>query len=106
VLATVVDVSGGALLDSGGRLVDGEFVTPPIQGADPEATYLRTEVGSDPLRPGDRVRLLCGYAPNAINLYDVIFIVRGEQVVDAWPIFPRGPGHDGFYGSLGAGLGG
>ena len=49
---------------------------------------------------GDRVQLVSGYAPTTVNLYDVIFAVSGGQVVNVWPVFPRGPGHSGFLTSL------
>jgi D-serine deaminase-like pyridoxal phosphate-dependent protein len=47
------------------------------------------------LGPGDTVQLLPGYAPSTINLYDAYHVVEDGQVVDIWPIVPRGPGHHG-----------
>ena len=52
---------------------------------------------------GDKMRLVCGYAPSTVNLHDVIFAVEGDQVVDVWPVFPRGPGHCGFRWSFDTG---
>jgi D-serine deaminase-like pyridoxal phosphate-dependent protein len=49
---------------------------------------------------GDRVRLVSGYAPTTVNLHDALFAVRHGEVVDVWPVFPRGPGHAGFLISL------
>jgi D-serine deaminase-like pyridoxal phosphate-dependent protein len=49
---------------------------------------------------GDRVQLVSGYAPTTVNLHDVIFAVSGGEVVNVWPVFPRGPGHSGFLTSL------
>lgn len=103
VYATVVARYGDvAILDAGGRSAGRTMVSPPIQGADDGAAYIGS--GGDPNRapwPGERVRLVCGYAPNVINLYDMIFVARGEELVDVWPVFPRGPEHHGFYDALG-----
>jgi D-serine deaminase-like pyridoxal phosphate-dependent protein len=38
------------------------------------------------------VELIPGYAPTTVNLYDVYHVVAGDEVVDVWPIVPRGPG--------------
>jgi hypothetical protein len=35
-----------------------------------------------------------------VNLHDVLFAYRDGEVVDVWPVFPRGPGHHGFLSSL------
>ena len=47
---------------------------------------------------GDVVQLLPGYAPSTVNLYDAYHVVEDGQVVDIWPIVPRGPGHHGLAG--------
>jgi 3-hydroxy-D-aspartate aldolase len=44
---------------------------------------------------GDTAELVPGYAPSTVNLYDVYHVVEGGEVVDVWPIVPRGPGHGG-----------
>ena len=49
---------------------------------------------------GEKVRLVSGYAPTTVNLHDVIFVFRDDQVTEVWPVFPRGPGHGGFLSSL------
>jgi hypothetical protein len=28
-------------------------------------------------------------------MYDNYYVVADDQVVDVWPVFPRGPGHNG-----------
>jgi D-serine deaminase-like pyridoxal phosphate-dependent protein len=48
-----------------------------------------------PLKVGDVVELLPGYAPGTVNWYDAYYVVDGERVVDVWPVIPRGPGHGG-----------
>jgi D-serine deaminase-like pyridoxal phosphate-dependent protein len=50
------------------------------------------EVG---LRVGDVVELVPGYAPATVNWYDAYHVVDDDEVVDIWPVVPRGPGHGG-----------
>jgi D-serine deaminase-like pyridoxal phosphate-dependent protein len=47
------------------------------------------------LKVGDVVELIPGYAPATVNWYDAYHVVEGDQVVDIWPVVPRGPGHGG-----------
>lgn len=94
------------ILDAGRKSIGIDFVPPPILGHDYVARYYAEEHAlfdvDDRLRagPADRIRLVSGYAPTTVNLHDVLFAVQGEQVVDVWPVFPRGPGHGGFLTSL------
>ena len=39
---------------------------------------------------GDRVELLPSHTDPTVNLHDVFYVVRGDQVVDIWPIAGRG----------------
>jgi D-serine deaminase-like pyridoxal phosphate-dependent protein len=48
---------------------------------------------------GSTVRLMPGYAPTTVNLYDCYFVVDGDEVIDVWPIRGR-------YGAETAGVGG
>ncbi|HSS61324.1 MAG TPA: alanine racemase [Candidatus Limnocylindrales bacterium] len=50
---------------------------------------------NEPLRVGDVVELLPGYAPGTVNWYDAYHVVEADRVVDIWPVIPRGPGHGG-----------
>jgi 3-hydroxy-D-aspartate aldolase len=47
------------------------------------------------LAVGDVARLLPGYAPSTVNMYDAYHVVEDGVVVDIWPVIPRGPGHHG-----------
>lgn len=47
---------------------------------------------------GDSVALVPGYSPSTVNCYDAFHVVRGDVVVDVWPVIPRGPGHHGLAG--------
>ena len=42
------------------------------------------------LRPGDRLELIVSHCDPTIDLFDEIYAVRGEEVVDCWPIALRG----------------
>src|SRR5437867_2374013 len=50
---------------------------------------------NEPLRVGDVVELVPGYAPGTVNWYDAYHVVEDDRVVDIWPVIPRGPGHGG-----------
>lgn len=110
VLTSVMARHGDTVIfDAGRKSIGIDFVSPPIQGYAYQARYYAEEhalFDTDPgfrAEPGDRMRLICGYAPTTVNLHDVMFAVEGDHVVDAWAVFPRGPGHSGFLGALGDG---
>lgn len=48
-----------------------------------------------PLRVGDVVELIPGYAPGTVNWYDAYHVVEDGTIIDIWPVIPRGPGHSG-----------
>jgi D-serine deaminase-like pyridoxal phosphate-dependent protein len=107
VLTSVLARHGDTVIfDAGRKSIGIDFVSPPLQGYDYQARYYAEEHAlfdtgpGFPAVPGDRMRLVCGYAPTTVNLHDVIFAVAGDQVAEVWPVFPRGPGHCGFLGSL------
>lgn len=88
----VVDAGSKALADADQVAIDG--LTLPNLGFDEEHGRFGLIPGIA-LDAGDTVQLVPGYAPSTINLYDVYYVVEDEQVVDIWPIVPRGPGHHG-----------
>lgn len=47
------------------------------------------------LAPGDRIELLPPHIDPTINLYDVLYAVDGDDVVEIWPITARGYGIPG-----------
>ena len=103
VLTSVLARHGDTVIfDAGRKSIGIDFVSPPLQGYEYEARYFAEEhalFDTDPgfrAELGDKMRLVCGYAPSTVNLHDVIFAVEGDEVVDVWPVFPRGPGHSGF----------
>ena len=96
------------ILDAGRKSVGIDFKSPPMFGLDYVANFFAEEHGLFDVDDrfagdvGDHVRLVCGYAPTTVNLHDVMFVARGDEVVDVWPVFPRGPSHHGFLDSLNA----
>ena len=42
------------------------------------------------LKAGDRLELIVSHCDPTINLFDEIYVVRGEKVLDCWPIALRG----------------
>jgi D-serine deaminase-like pyridoxal phosphate-dependent protein len=92
--------SGRVIVDAGNKSVAApDEVT--IVGHDHEVLRFDEEHGifaapaGSPLRVGDTVALVPGYAPTTVNWYDAYHVVRDDVVVDIWPIIPRGPGHHG-----------
>lgn len=107
VASTIVARHGDrVILDAGRKSIGIDYVTPPMLGRDYVAKFYAEEHAQFDVDErfeagvGDRVQLVSGYAPTTVNLYDVIFAVSGGQVVNVWPVFPRGPGHSGFLTSL------
>jgi D-serine deaminase-like pyridoxal phosphate-dependent protein len=87
------------VLDAGRKSVGIDFVQPQLRGYDVEARYFAEEhalfdfpAGTCPLDLGDRADIIPAYAPTTANLYDVLHVVEDGDVIDIWPIVPRGPG--------------
>jgi D-serine deaminase-like pyridoxal phosphate-dependent protein len=91
-LTTVVAVHEGfAILDCGMKSLTMEFGPP--EGKDLPVTIARlseehahlTLNGVEP-RPGDKIELVPSHGDTTINLHDFYNVVRGDEVVDRWPI--------------------
>jgi D-serine deaminase-like pyridoxal phosphate-dependent protein len=103
VLGTVVIQHGNTIvLDSGRKSVGIDFVLPTmVDYPYYQARYFAEEHALFDvderchLKLGDTVELIPGYAPSTVNLYDAYHVVENGEVVDIWPIVPRGPGRDG-----------
>ena len=107
VLATVATrpTSDRIILDSGTKALtsDRAGVTPPVTGhgyvidhPDWEIKSLSEEHGAttippdDPVRIGDRVEIIPNHICPVINLFDSMFITRGDSVMDEWTVAARG----------------
>ena len=103
VLGTVIIQHGNSIvLDSGRKSVSIDFVLPAmIDYPSCKANFFAEEHAifdvdeKCPLKYGDTVELITGYAPTTVNFYDAYHVVENDVVVDIWPIIPRGPGHVG-----------
>ena len=88
------------IIDAGNKSV-GIGGGPSLVGPDLEALRFDEEHGifvADrglKLPVGTWLRMIPGYTPATVNMYDVYYVVDGDRVVDVWPVFPRGPGHNG-----------
>ena len=95
VLATVTSVHGGlVVLDAGRKAIAGDLAAPRMVGREARLEFVHEEHSGfrvDGPRPhvGDRVALIPGYAPSAVNLHAAYQVVRGGMVVDAWPVEAR-----------------
>jgi D-serine deaminase-like pyridoxal phosphate-dependent protein len=103
VLGTVVIQHGDTIVLDAGRKSVGIDLTPPTLKDYPfyQARYFAEEHALFDvdercrLKLGDVTKLIPGYAPSTVNLYDVYHVMEGGRVTDVWPIIPRGPGHGG-----------
>lgn len=91
--ATVVSVQDGwAVCDAGLKSLGMDHGNPTIAGArvwfcsDEHVTF----AGMDGLRPGHRVAVLPAHVDPTVAYHERIAVVRGDEVVDEWPVDLRG----------------
>jgi D-serine deaminase-like pyridoxal phosphate-dependent protein len=84
-----------AILDAGRKGVGNDLLPPQSKdlGADTlfvdeEHTAIRL-LNDTHVSIGNQVELIPGYAPTAVNLYDIIHVMRGGAVLDVWPVQAR-----------------
>lgn len=101
VLATVISRSPGrAIIDAGNKSVAAPELSVLADydvenlGFDEEHGRFAVPAGGG-LTLGEVVQLFPGYAPSTVNIYDAYHVVEDGEVVDIWPVVPRGPGHLG-----------
>ena len=109
--ATIVSRDGSlVVIDCGRKSIGIDRIAPEVVGGvasvrfehgehfvHEEHTALELVAGSV-LGVGDHVRLMPGYGPTTVNLYDIYFVAEGDAIIDVWPILAR-------YGSATSGLG-
>lgn len=89
----------GVIVDAGSKSVGApNLVT--MRAFDLEPVRFDEEHGIFDRRPGapdlgQVVELIPGYAPSTVNMYDAYHVVDEDEIVDIWPVIPRGPGHVG-----------
>jgi D-serine deaminase-like pyridoxal phosphate-dependent protein len=88
------------IVDAGSKSV-GVGGGPSLVGVELEALRFDEEHGIFVAGPdlnlpvGSWLRMIPGYAPATVSMYDCYYVVADDRVVDVWPVFPRGPGHNG-----------
>ena len=101
VLATVISRPPDRVIVDAGNKSLGAPALSTMRGHDLKALRFDEEHGifvadaGYPLKVGDVVELVPGYAPGTVNWYDAYHVVEGDRVIDVWPVIPRGPGHGG-----------
>jgi len=104
ILATVVSVPAPdrAVLDAGSKTVSSDPLRPRpgghgfvlgtrsrLEKLSEEHGVVRVEEG-DRFRVGDRVFVLPNHACVVANLHDRLYAVRGDEVLEEWPVIARG----------------
>jgi D-serine deaminase-like pyridoxal phosphate-dependent protein len=97
VLTTAISSHDDLVVFDAGRKgigADLRLPDPPGPGAEiafvnEEHLGVRSPGGAPSFRVGDRVALVPGYAPTAVNLFGAYHVVDGGQVVDVWPVLAR-----------------
>ena len=102
VLTTVTSRNGDiAIVDGGRKSIGLDRAMPELLGTrgsihfvhgeyslHEEHTILALEDEPD-IDVGDTVRLMPGYAPTTVNLYDCFFVIEDGIVADVWPVRAR-----------------
>jgi D-serine deaminase-like pyridoxal phosphate-dependent protein len=112
VLSTIISRTGDmAVVDCGRKAIGIDRAVPELVGSRGEVRFEHGEhfiheehtalmLEDEPeLTVGATVRLMPGYAPTTVNLYDCYFVVEDGTVIDVWPVCGR-------YGAETAGVGG
>jgi D-serine deaminase-like pyridoxal phosphate-dependent protein len=112
VLSTIISRTGDmAVVDCGRKAIGIDRAVPELVGTRGEVRFEHGEhfiheehtalmlEDERELGVGDTIRLMPGYAPTTVNLYDCYFVVEDGLVIDVWPVCGR-------YGAETAGVGG
>jgi len=94
VLATVISVAPSyAVADCGLKALGMDHGNPSIDGghqvmfvSDEHVTF----VPASPLKPGDRIRVMPAHIDPTIAYHERMRLVRGEEILETWPIDLRG----------------
>jgi D-serine deaminase-like pyridoxal phosphate-dependent protein len=82
-----IDAGNKAMLRPTDEAKGMPWITVENQGA--EYGILKWKDGDRDLKLGDRVELYCTNLDMSVNVYDRIYVARGERIVDVWPIMGR-----------------
>ena len=100
--ATVISCEGGvAVVDAGLKALATDHGNPELpDGIDAQVLFLSDEHTTlvlgrpDALRIGERIWLRPSHVDPTVNLHDRLFVFRGEEIVDVWPVEARGYGRE------------
>jgi D-serine deaminase-like pyridoxal phosphate-dependent protein len=90
---------GRVIVDAGNKSVGigggPSMAAPPLAALRFDEEHGIFPATADAPKLGETVRLIPGYAPATVNLYDAYLVMEDEIIVDVWPVLPRGPQHVG-----------
>ena len=93
--------AGLATTDAGLKAFATDDEPPPIHEGGPQGSryfFFGDEQGGlrwqhdAEVRLGDRVRAVTPHCDPTVNLYDEVHVIRGDELIDIWPIDARGRG--------------
>lgn len=92
------NASSMATIDAGFKALSTDGGTPQIISGAPETAmfvFMGDEHGAliapdHPFKLGDRITLTAPHCDPTVNLYDAYHVVRGETLLDIWPVTARG----------------
>ena len=92
------NAQGMATLDAGFKALSTDGGVPQVVAGAPDGTmfvFMGDEHGAliapdQRFRVGDRVTLTAPHCDPTVNLYDVYHVVRGDCLIDLWPVTARG----------------
>ncbi len=96
VLGTMISRHGtAAVLDTGRKAVSPDAAMPSVALEGVGTRFIAEEhLGitlppGSPLRVGDKVKVIGGYAPTTVNLHGRFFVIQDDKVVDVWRVQAR-----------------
>ncbi|HRK62830.1 MAG TPA: DSD1 family PLP-dependent enzyme [Terricaulis sp.] len=92
------NASSMATIDSGFKALSTDGGSPQIVSGAPESAmfvFMGDEHGAliapdHPFKLGDRITLTAPHCDPTVNLYDAYHVVRGDTLLDIWPVTARG----------------
>lgn len=96
VAATAISRHGDLVVfDAGRKAIGNDLLPPQAPDLGGELAFIHEEhvgfryAAGAPYDVGDRVFLVPGYAPTAVNLFGAYHVVESGRVVDLWPVLAR-----------------
>jgi len=89
---------GWTIIDAGMKVMTNEFGLPELIGVpgarlamlSEEHGHLVAEGGEPDLKPGDKVELTPSHICTTVNLHELMYVVRGDEIAGVWEIKARG----------------